>query len=77
MLESNKIPYYGLSFVVMAVGLVMLLVYGFLYIVMQLTNSMSEIQPVKNKCAIASITVSVGVVIFAITLMLDFNNVFG
>jgi hypothetical protein len=76
MLESNKIPYYALSFVVLAVGIVMLLVNGLIYIVMVISNSMSEIQPVKNKCIIASIIVSIGVVIFAITLALDYNKVF-
>ena len=77
MLESNKIPYYGLSFLVLAVGILMLLVNGFIYIIMVITNSMSEIQPVKNKCIIASIIASIGVVIFVITLALDYKKVFG
>jgi hypothetical protein len=76
MLESNKIPYYALSFVVLAVGVVMLLVNGLIYIVMVISNSTSEIQPVKNKCIIASIIVSVGVALFTITLALDYNKVF-
>jgi hypothetical protein len=77
MLESNKIPYYGLSFLVLAIGIIMLLVNGFIYIIMVISNSMSEIQPVKNKCTIASIIVSIGVVTFVITLALDYKKVFG
>jgi hypothetical protein len=77
MLESNKMPYYGLSFLVLAVGIIMLLVNGFIYMIMVISNSISEIQPVKNKCIIASIIASIGVVIFMITLVLDYKNVFG
>ena len=77
MLESNKIPYYALSFLILAAGLLMLLVYGCVFLVMSISNSMSEIEPVKNKCTIASIIVSIGVTIFFITLAMDYKKVFG
>jgi hypothetical protein len=77
MLESNKIPYYAFSFLFLIAGFIMLIVYGFIYVIMAISNSMSEIEPVKNKCIIASIIVSIGVILFMVTLGLDYKKVFG
>lgn len=76
MLESDKLPYYGLSLVVLVGGVIMFVVYGFMYLIMHLSNSLAEIQTVKNKFMIATYIVSTGVVLFFITLGLDYKHVF-
>jgi magnesium-transporting ATPase (P-type) len=76
MLESDKLMYYGLSLAVLAGGVIMFIVYGFMYLIMYLSNSLAEIQSVKNKFVIATYLVSTGVVLFFITLGLDYKHVF-
>lgn len=76
MLESDKLPYYGLSLAVFAAGVIMFVVYGFMYLIMHMSNSLAEIQSVKNKFMIATYIVSAGVALFFITLGLDYKQVF-
>lgn len=76
MLESDKLSYYGLSLVVLVGGVIMFVVYGFLYLIMYLSNSLTNIQSVKNKFMIATYIISTGVVLFFITLGLDYKHVF-
>jgi magnesium-transporting ATPase (P-type) len=76
MLESDKLVYYGFSLAVLAGGVIMFIVYGFMYLIMYMSNSMAEIQTVKNKFMIATYLVSTGVVLFFITLGLDYRHTF-
>lgn len=76
MLESNKLPYYGLSLILLAGGFLVFLVYGFIYLIMNLSKSFAEIEAVKKKLLIGTYIVTAGVVIFFITLGMDYKHMF-
>lgn len=76
MLETNKLSYYGLSLAVFCFGILFVVVNGVIYAIMNISNSLTEINKVKNRLVIAAIITGAGFVLFGITLALDFNNAF-
>jgi predicted histidine transporter YuiF (NhaC family) len=74
MFESNKLPYYACGLGLMTIGIILVITYGFIYLVMFLSNSLSEIEDVKKKLIIGASFIAVGFFIFGLTCALDYNG---